>query len=762
MDNKRLYLNQIILGFPLLALLARLVLWLSGSAYNLDWLLQLSTLPALLTLLYETGQALIKRQMGIDLLAVFSIAGALAMQQTLTATVIAVMAASGRALDSFAAGRAEREMSALLEKAPRHANRLLNGELERIALEQVNPGDRLLVKTGEVVPVDGHLETAHASLDVSSLSGESAPVSMRIGQLLQSGALNVSEPFEMRAVASAADSTFSGIIKLVSAARAAKAPAARMADKYAFWFIPCALLLAVAAWLLSGDPLRALAVLVVATPCPLLLAVPVAIVSGISSCARRGILVKGGAVLEALASAHTLFFDKTGTLTGGQARLVSITAADGYSQQEILRLAASLDQMSCHVIATAILQVAHERGISPLTMPQNVTETPGAGLVGELDGRQIYLGTFDYVCQHAEASAWASSLHQRLSMEGASSVFVALEHQIIGALELADQLRLETPRALRLLRRAGVQRIVMLTGDKKEVAESIGSGIGVDQVCAELSPADKLSQIQQASQQQITIMVGDGVNDAPALSAANVGVAMGARGAAAAAESAGVVLLVDRLDRLAEALLIARQSRAIALQSVWAGMGMSIIAMAAAAIGWLPPLAGAVVQEVIDVVVILNALRALNLQPLLSSRQRLPEQVIQGLQSQHHQLQPLLDSLSTLAFTLPQLQDDKLRSMLLELEEKLSSELLPHEYSEEKEYYPEMASALGGDDPLAALSRSHQEIFRAARRLSQQIQTMAEPPTEQSRLELQRTLYGLDAILRLHFEQEDELFHCLQ
>jgi heavy metal translocating P-type ATPase len=761
MNLRELRLNLLILVLPLLAILAQSAVWLSGTRVDTDLWLMTASLPALLVLLSETARAIGERRLGVDLLAVLSIAGAMALDQPLTAAVIAAMTASGRVLDGFAAGRAEREMTALLNKAPRHANRLVGDTLERIALDAVRPGDRLLVKTGEVVPVDGPLAGTHATLDTSSLTGESAPTTLHTGQLLQSGALNAGEPFEMIAATDAANSTFGGIVRLVASARATRAPAMRLADRYAFWFMPCALALAGAAWLVSGDPLRALAVLVVATPCPLLLAVPVAIVSGMSSCARRGVLVKGGAVLEALSRAQTLFFDKTGTLTGGQADLVSLHADGDFSREEVLRLAASLDQMSCHVIAGAILQAAHAQGVAPLEMPDEVRETVGAGLAGRLGSRLAHLGSYDYVRAYSAPSPWAERLHARLAQEGASSVFLALDGRFVGALELADRLRLETPRALRLLRRAGVHRIVMLTGDRREVAESIGSGIGVDCVYAELAPADKLARLAEAGGDQVTLMVGDGVNDAPALAAADVGVAMGARGAAAAAESAGVVLLVDRLDRLAEALMIARQTRRIALQSVWAGMGLSFVAMLAAALGVLPPLAGALLQEAIDVAVILNALRALRIEPLLSSRQKLSESVTARLRAEHRALQPLLERLGGLAMRLPQLEPAALCAELTQLEDELARELLPHEHSEEQELYPEMAPLLGGDDPLAALSRSHQEIFRSARRLSQQISALPGEPDTQAVMELQRTLYGLDAILRLHFAQEDELFHSL-
>jgi cation transport ATPase len=316
-----------------------------------------------------------------------------------------------------------------------------------------------------------------------------------------------------------------------------------------------------------------LAVLVVATPCPLILAVPVAVVSGMSRCAARGVLVKGGGMLERLAQAKVLFFDKTGTLTGGRARLISVEADPAFSADDVLRVAASLDQISQHVIAEAVVTAARSRGL-PLAMPSDVVEQPGAGLTGVVEGKRVAVGSHAYVCRYAPLADRQGRFLQRMSYEGATGVFVAVEGRMAGTLLLADEIRPETPRALRLLRKAGVERIVMLTGDRRDVAETIGAALGVDEVYADQTPGDKLQAIEKSRAQRTTIMVGDGVNDAPALAAADVGVAMGARGTAASAEAAGVVLLVDRLDRLAEALRIAHRARAIAVQSVVAGMGL--------------------------------------------------------------------------------------------------------------------------------------------------------------------------------------------
>lgn len=759
--RSRWHADLYIFAASLAGLAAGILSFLAGYRDAASWVWTIAAIPALAGLLWRVAKALSRREIGIDLLALFSILGAIALHENLTAAVIAVMLASGRLLESFAERRANREMSALLARVPRTANRYDGYELRQVPLDDVRPGDRLLVRHGEVVPVDGALTTELAVLDESTLSGESVPVPHRAGDTVRSGTLNAAESFDMVAAAAAADSTFAAIVKLVEAAQHSKAPAARIADRYALWFIPASLGLAAIAWFASGDPVRALAVLVVATPCPLLLAVPVAMVSGMSSCARRGILVKGGAALERLASARTLFFDKTGTLTGGQARLAAIESAAEISQNELLATAASLEQMSNHVIATAIVTAARGRKLD-LSIPSDVLELPGSGVSGKVDGRRITAGAYDYVSRAAQLPESVQHLLKRAGPEGTSTVFIAIDGRYAGVLMLADQIRVETPRALRLLRQAGIRRIVMLTGDRQDVAETIGAGLGVDEVMAGQSPSQKLAVIEAARGTGTTIMVGDGVNDAPALAAADVGVAMGARGAAASAEAAGVVLLVDRLDRLAEALHITRQTRKIAIQSATAGMGLSLLAMLVAALGYLPPLYGAVLQEIIDVAVIGNALRALRIHPLRASRYTLTQAETDRLRTEHDELVPVLDKLSYLADRLSYMPGEDAVRHLSELDTMLREHLLPHERADDTSVYPAVANLLGGDDPMAAMSRAHREIFKLLRRLTGLLARLSprSPDTETLR-EVQRTLYGLDAILRLHFAQEEEIYQSL-
>lgn len=569
------------------------------------------TTAAILAPLALTVAADLRRgKLGVDVIALLAMTSSLVLGEPLAGAVIALMLAGGQALEAFAGARARRELSALAARAPREAHRYEDGRLTSPPLDEVRPGDLLLVKPGEIVPVDGRVEGEAAVLDESALTGESRPVERPAGDLARSGAVNGGGPFKMLAVATAAESTYAGIVRLVREAEASKAPFVRLADRYSLVFLPLALGMAGLAWALSGDPVRALAVLVVATPCPLILAAPVAILSGLSRAARRGVIVKGGRALEALARARVLLLDKTGTITTGMPSLSDIATFGRETAAEVLRLAASLDQVSLHVLAAAVVRAACGHGLS-LSFPTGVTEHPGQGIQGNVEGRRVALGKLSWLDPDGAAQGGVQQVRRRTALAGMSNVFVAVDGKVAGALILHDPVRPDAPRALRALRRAGIERVVLVTGDRLEVAETVGAGIGADLVLAERSPEDKVAAVLAEHARGLTLMVGDGINDAPALAAADVGVAMGARGATASAESADVVITVDRLDRLSEALTIARRSRAIAIQSVVAGMGLSLAAMLAAAAGHLPPVAGALLQEAIDVAVIANALRAL-------------------------------------------------------------------------------------------------------------------------------------------------------
>ena len=572
------------------------------------WIWGGATMLALSALLLEIVAELKRGSIGLDIIAALAMTGALAIGETLAGIVVALMYSGGQLLEDFAAGRARREMTALLGRVPKTAMRHGDDGLAEVTIETLVPGDRILIRQGEVVPVDGIVGAGAATLDLSALTGESVPLSRKAGGDVLSGSTNVGEAFDLVATRSSSESAYAGIVRLVEAAQRAKAPMVRLADRYALWFLAATILVTGATWIATGDPVRALAVLVVATPCPLILAVPVAIISGVSRAAKRGVLVKGGAALEALAQVRTIVIDKTGTLTEGRARLVSIHSAGRFPPDDILRLAATLDLASNHVVATALVAAAREQGL-PLGKPIDVKETPGSGVTGIVDGHRLVVGGTGYVRGHIGDSA--STTAEVKKLEGTVVVAVAVDGTMAGFLILADEIRADVPRALQRFRSAGIARIVLASGDRADVTRAVGLRLGVDEIRGGMTPPDKVATVLAERSRARVMMVGDGVNDAPALAAADVGVALGARGAAASSEVADVVLLVDRLDPLADAMAIAQRSRHIALQSALVGIGLSAVAMTVAALGYLPPVQGAVLQEAIDVAVILNGLRAL-------------------------------------------------------------------------------------------------------------------------------------------------------
>lgn len=578
----------------------------SGQWSGTIWVV--ATVPVLSALLIDIVTSLRRGDVGLDIVAALSMTGALVFGEHLAAVVVALMYAGGQYLESFAERRANREMTALLARVPRTALRHRDGRLEEVPLDAIEPEDRLLVCQGDVVPVDGLVAARLAVLDQSALTGESVPVQKMAGDSVMSGVTNVGDAFDLLATHRAAESTYAGIVRLIEAAQASKAPMARLADRFAMAFLALTLVLAGAAWLWSGDPIRALAVLVVATPCPLILAVPVAIVSGVSRAAKVGVLVKGGRALETLARVRVMVIDKTGTLTYGQARIVEIRSVAGLSPETLLHLAASLDQASKHVIARALVLEAQAKGLD-LLPPTDVEEIPGEGLEGLVGGRRVVVGGVRFVSQRVPKAAGAvANGHYPV---GSVVVAVTIDGEPAGLLILADPLRSEAARVIDSLRHLGIDRIILASGDRRDVAEAVTVGLHLDEVHAGLTPDRKIAIVQHEKRHGPVMMIGDGVNDAPALAAADLGVAMGAKGAVASAEAADVVLLVDQLDKIPTAVRTARRSRSIALQSVYVGIGLSVIGMVAAGLGYLTPVQGALIQEAIDVAVILNALRAL-------------------------------------------------------------------------------------------------------------------------------------------------------
>ncbi|MTE14319.1 heavy metal translocating P-type ATPase [Nocardia aurantiaca] len=741
-------------------LLAGLIAWVAGSASVADWCWAAGTVVAIAPALWWVISALRRGRIGVDLIAVLSLVGTLWVHEYLAGALIAVMLSGGHALDAAAERRATRDLRALLERAPRTARRRCGDVVRVVDLDEIGVGDILVIAAGEVVPTDGRILDSVAELDESALTGEPLQVERTAGQPVRSGVLNAGGVFEMRATATADESTYAGIVRLAREAGAATAPTVRLADRYAAWFLPLTLAVAGASYWLSGSLVRAVAVLVVATPCPLLLAAPVAIVSGLSRSSRIGVVVRDGGALENLGRATTLVMDKTGTVTAGRPIVTEVAAAPGADQTWLLRVAASVDQLSPHVLAEAIVTEALARGIE-LDVATAVSEQAGRGVTGEVDGHRVQVGK---LAESTTVPGWARPVLNRARLDSAAIAWITVDDVPLGAVLLRDPLRRHAPRTLRRLREAGLNRLVMLTGDRPEPAREVATVLGLDEVCAEQSPADKVEAVRREADEHVTVMVGDGINDAPALAAATVGVAMGARGSTASSEAADIVLTTDRLDRLADAMDIARWSRRIAVQSATVGMALSLLAMVIAAVGWLPPAAGALLQEGIDVAVILNALRALRGGP--AADRGLPtdtEELLRRFAAEHDVMQDALATLRTVADRIADRPDAAALATLETTHRFLVEDLLPHEQAEETQLYPALAGPLGGSEATATMSRAHAEIQRLTTRIGTHLElARARGGFDPDQVDdLLACLYGLYAVLRLHFVQEEENYFTL-
>jgi heavy metal translocating P-type ATPase len=548
-------------------------------------------------------RSLTRGRFGVDILAVVAIVSTVLVGEVIAAMIVIVMMSGGEALEDYAGRRARHELDALLQRDPRLAHRLENGETHDVPIDAVAVDDVLLVRPAEVIPVDGVLLSDVANLDQSPITGESIPVEKSRGEHVLSGSINGSEAIRLRATAVAADSQYQQIVALVSAAAQSKARVVRLADRYAVPFTVFSLLVGVVAWIASGEAERFAEVLVLATPCPLLIAAPVAFLGGMSRAARGGIIVRDGGVLERLARTRTVVFDKTGTLTSGRPALREVRARHGFSQQQVLGMAASAEQYSSHVLATSVVQAAKDRNL-PLSVADSANEVATDGIAATFGSRRVAVGKLRFVQQFAP-NAQAESADG-----GELVVYVAIDGEYAGALLARDAPRPNAASTLRRLRGLGVARCELLTGDAAATAAGIARELGIADFRAECLPADKVAHVSAISDRPV-VMVGDGVNDAPVLASADVGIAMGARGATAASESADVVLLIDDIGGVAAAIEIGRDTVRIALQSIWAGILVSVVLMIIAAFGVIAAIAGALLQEAVDLVTILAALRAI-------------------------------------------------------------------------------------------------------------------------------------------------------
>lgn len=750
---------RVALAVTLAALIGGCIAWLLEARAAAETCWAGGTIIALIPAAWWVAATLRHGKLGVDIIAVLSLAGALAVGEYLAGALIGVMLATGRSLEAGAERRAAKDLHSLLERVPQLAWRRTVAGVATVPLDDVMVGDLLVVGPGQMVPVDAEIASESAVFDESALTGESIQVQRHAGQRVRSGAINAGGVIEIKAMATAADSTYAGIVRLAQQAAAESAPVVRLADRIAAWFVPATLMVAGAAWLVSGVPARAVAVLVVATPCPLILAAPVAIVSGMSQASRVGLVVRGGGALESLGRATTLMLDKTGTVTAGRPRSTEVLVAPGWTVAEVLRLAASADQLSPHVLARAIVDEAALRGL-PLSMPVDVVEEAGIGVTATVEAHEVSVGGHELP---AEPPPWAAAALSRATLDGAVVAWVFVDARLVGAILLADPLRPDACRTIRRLRAAGITRLIMLTGDRPAPAEQVGVLLGLDEVRARQSPADKVAAVRAEAQRAVTVMVGDGVNDAPALAAATVGIAMGAHGATASSAAADIVLTTDRLDRLADAMVIARRSRGIALQSAIAGMGLSLLAMGFAAAGVLAPVLGALLQEAIDVAVILNALRALrgaDASPALGAE---AEELIRRFSAEHDQMRENLAIFRDAAQRLSSGERSAALPALRGADEFLRHTLLPHERAEDRNLYPALAAPLGGPEATATMSRMHAEIDRLAAKLHSHVQiAQAEGRIRDDQInDLLACLYGLHALLSLHFVQEEENYFVL-
>ena len=578
----------------------------SPAAAEVAWWLGLVVVGT--PLVIQTIREIASGRFAVDLVATLAILLALVLWQPLAGLVIVLMQSGGEALERYAERKATDAVRALEDAAPRIAHRSAGSSVEDVEAGDIRVGDLLLIRAGELIPCDCIVITGRSHVDVAKLSGEPLPVTAERGSRLMSGSLNQEGPLEVEALALASESQYARIVELVRSAQASKAPLQRLADHYGVWFTPLTLVVCAIAYALSGDPVRILAILVVATPCPLLLAAPVAIIGGINSAAKRQIIIRNGTALENLGQVTTAVFDKTGTVTVGRPQVRRVIRTGTPTDSEILRLAGGLERGSSHLLARTLVEAA-ERDYGALPEATEVQEDSGRGITGIVEGHAITVGAASYaIGRYPAVSAELKTIADR--GEGLRA-YVVIDGRLSGIVEYADEVRPGIPDLLRVLRTLGVGRTLLLSGDQYSNVRAVAEEIGIREAAGDLLPEQKVNVVREfVNAGEHVAMIGDGTNDAPALSTATVGIALASQGGGITAEAADVVILADDLSRVAEAIRISQRTMRIARQSIWFGLGLSAAAAGVAALGGIAPVEGALLQEVIDVTVILNALRA--------------------------------------------------------------------------------------------------------------------------------------------------------
>lgn len=535
---------------------------------------------------------------GIDLLAITAIVATITLGQYWAGWIVLLMLTGGDTLEEYAANKAKSELKSLLDNTPSQAHLIDNNHIRDIDIDDVKIGDELLIRPKEQVPVDGTVYDGQSEVDESSLTGESVPVNVSEGKYVMSGSINGENPFKIRAEKVAADSEYQAIVKLVKESETHPAHFVRLADRYAVPFTLIAYVIAGIAWYISKDPVRIAQVLVVASPCPLILAAPIAFVSGMSRTSRNGIIIKSGTALEKLNSAQTVAFDKTGTITMGKLVVDQFKTANDFKPETVMSYAASIEQNSSHVMAEAIVNYAKDRNLS-MSNAEDLKEVTAEGIVGKIDGHIVKVGQGKFVTD------------EPVEEVKGSGVYVSIDGKYAGVYSLLDQIRPESKSTIQKLKDFGIKNILMISGDKKEATEMVASEVGITKAYPSSLPADKVKIINGLDKEyHPTVMVGDGVNDAPALALADVGIAMGYKGANAASESADAVILQDDLSKVSLVVKIAHDTMKVAREAVLIGIFICIALMVVAAFGLIPTIIGALLQEVVDTVAILYALRA--------------------------------------------------------------------------------------------------------------------------------------------------------
>lgn len=599
-------------SFAFVGLMAGVFLFFSAMGDLADYVWYATLILGGIPIVYGTIRKMLSGKFAADIVAMLAIIVSILLHQSFAGAVIVMMQSGGEALEKYGFRRASSSLEALMARAPKTARRKMGSNIEEIPASKVQVGDILIIRHGDLIPVDGTITSGEPHIDESALTGEPMPVKKKAGDRVLSGSINASEAFEMRTDRVSRESEYAKIVELVKEAQTRKPPIQRLADRYAIWFTPLTLAVSGVGFLITMKVSTVLAVLVVATPCPLIIAVPIAVLAAINKASKKGIIVKSGAAMEQIGSVKEVFFDKTGTITFGTPLVEQVISVGVYSSRDLLYKSACVEQLSSHPLATAIVARA-KREFRRLEAPKRFGELPSLGVEGYIDGKRVVVGSRKLYEQESSKKLEKkyTDIMERANAGGKQCSFISVDNKLEGVIILTDQIRPGVQETVQELKRTGVNEVVMLTGDNPTNAKAVSAAAGISRFEAGLLPQDKVRLIKEATKLEgNTAMVGDGINDAPAMATATVGIAMGAHGTAITAEAADVVLLVDDITKVADTAAIGKRMLKIAKQSIYVGIGVSLALMVVASFGTIPPAVGAVVQEGLDVAVILNALRA--------------------------------------------------------------------------------------------------------------------------------------------------------